>query len=166
VHFLFPSEKRKFPDTRRKDHEFFSNLFLKARSGNRGIWRRFSAYRPPGNGFPRLSRLEEISRFRASRLSSSSGTLSGFSRASGGPESVMSFDAASAARAAAADYREASRHLAHLRAVERADARRDQRIEEAKASAAVRSRPSDRAADLPEPRPRSSPKALLLDVLA
>jgi hypothetical protein len=79
----------------------------------------------------------------------------------------MSIEAASAAaRAAAADYREASRHFAHLRAVERADVRRDQRIEEAKASAAVRSRPSDRAADLPEPRPRSSPKALLLDVLA
>lgn len=78
----------------------------------------------------------------------------------------MSIEAASAANAAAADYREASRHSAHLRAVEQADVRRDQRIEEAKASDAARSRPSDRAAELPEPRPRSSPKALLLDVLA
>jgi hypothetical protein len=82
------------------------------------------------------------------------------------PESVMSIEAASAVRAAAADSREASRHFDHLRAAERADVRRDQRIEEAKASDAARSRPSDRAADLPEPRPRSSPKALLLDVLA
>lgn len=83
-----------------------------------------------------------------------------------GPESVMSIEAASAVRAAAADYREAARHFAHMRATERADVRRDQRIEEARASAAARSRPSDRAAELPEPRPRSSPKALLLDVLA
>jgi hypothetical protein len=78
----------------------------------------------------------------------------------------MSIESASAARAAAADLRESSRHLAHQRAVEQADVRRDQRIEEAKALSAARSRPSDRAADLPEPRPRSSPKALLLDVLA
>jgi hypothetical protein len=117
-------------------------------------------------GFRRLSCLEKICAFRFSSLSPALVTFCGFSRVWAGPESVMSFDAASAARAAAADYREASRHFAQLRAVERADVRRDQRIEEAKASDAVRSRPSDRAADLPEPRPRSSPKALLLDVLA
>ena len=73
---------------------------------------------------------------------------------------------ASAVRAAAADYREASRHFAHVRAAERADSRRDQRIEEAKAAAAARPRPSDRAADLPEPRPRAEPSGLVLDVLA
>jgi hypothetical protein len=77
----------------------------------------------------------------------------------------MSIEAASAVRAAAADHREASRHFAHVRSVERAESRRDERVEEAKAAAAARPRPSDHAAP-PEPRPRPAPGALLLDVLA
>jgi len=78
----------------------------------------------------------------------------------------MSIEAASAIRAAAADHREASRHFAHVRSVERAESRRDERIEEAKAAAAARPRPSDHAADVPESRPRAAPGGLLLDVLA
>ena len=78
----------------------------------------------------------------------------------------MPIEAVSSLRAAAADYREAARHSAHVVAAERADTRRDQRIEEAKAASAARSRPQDRAADMPAPRPRAPSTALMLDVLA
>jgi len=89
-----------------------------------------------------------------------------FGRANCGPESAMPIEAASSLRAAAADYREATRHSAHLVAAERAETRRDQRIEEAQAASAARPRPQDRAEETPDPRPRGPSTALLLDVLA
>ncbi|MDP3735860.1 MAG: hypothetical protein Q8R02_00630 [Hyphomonadaceae bacterium] len=78
----------------------------------------------------------------------------------------MPIEAASSLRAAAADYREATRHFAHEVATERAVTRRDQRIEEAQASSAARPRPQDRAAEMPAPRPREPSTGLMLDVLA
>lgn len=74
----------------------------------------------------------------------------------------MAIDALSV-RAEAADRREAARDAAHLYALSRADARRDTRVEEAKASAAARPTPSERAAELP---PRRSSTARLVDLLA
>lgn len=74
----------------------------------------------------------------------------------------MAIDALSV-RAEAADRREAARDAAHLYALSRADARRDTRVEEAKASAAARPTPSERAAELP---PRRSGTARLVDLLA
>jgi hypothetical protein len=68
-----------------------------------------------------------------------------------------------AIRAEAADRRETARDAAHLYALSRADARRDTRVEEAKASAAARPTPSERAAEVP---PRRSGGARLVDVLA
>ena len=65
----------------------------------------------------------------------------------------MPIDAVSAARAAAADRREAGRASAHQYLLTRADARRDTRVEEAKASAAARPTPSDRAVENPAPLP-------------
>ena len=78
----------------------------------------------------------------------------------------MPIEAASTLRAAAADYREATRHSAHLVAAERAETRRDQRIEEAQAASAARPRPQDRAAEAPAPRSQGPSAGLLLDVLA
>lgn len=78
----------------------------------------------------------------------------------------MPIEAASSVRAAAADYREANRQYAHEIAVENAMWRRDQRVEEARASAAARPTPADRAAEIPAPPPRGPSSALLLDVLA
>lgn len=74
----------------------------------------------------------------------------------------MAIDSVSA-RAEAADRRESARDAAHLYAMTRADARRDQRVEEARASAAARPTPSERAAEIP---PRRSATARLVDVLA
>jgi hypothetical protein len=77
-------------------------------------------------------------------------------------ESDMAIDTLSL-RAEAADRRETARDAAHLYAMTRADARRDQRVEEAKASAAARPTPAERAAEAP---PRRSNTARLIDVLA
>lgn len=74
----------------------------------------------------------------------------------------MAIDALSV-RAEAADRREAARDAAHLYALSRADARRDTRVEEAKASAAARPTPSERALEVP---PRRSSTARLVDLLA
>jgi hypothetical protein len=78
----------------------------------------------------------------------------------------MPIEAASSVRAAAADFREANRQYAHEIAVENAVWRRDQRVEEARAAEAARPTPAERAAQAPQPRPRSPASALLLDVLA
>lgn len=61
----------------------------------------------------------------------------------------MAIDAVSAERAAAADRREASRVAAQQYLLSRADARRDTRVEEAKAAEALRSTPAERAAAMP-----------------
>jgi hypothetical protein len=79
---------------------------------------------------------------------------------------VMPIEAASSVRAAAADMREVNRKHAHEIAVEDAFWRRDQRVEEARASAAARPTPAERAAEAPPPRQRAPSSALLLDVLA
>jgi hypothetical protein len=76
---------------------------------------------------------------------------------------TMPIEAASSVRAAAAEYREANRHYAHEVAIEKAEWRRDQRIEEARASDAARPTPAERAAEAPQ---RPHPASLLLDVLA
>jgi hypothetical protein len=78
----------------------------------------------------------------------------------------MPIEAASSVRAASAEMREANRQYAHEIAVENAHWRRDQRVEEARASAAARPTPAERAAEAPPPRPRGPSSALLLDVLA
>jgi hypothetical protein len=75
----------------------------------------------------------------------------------------MPIEAASSVRAAAADYRAANREYAHEVSVEKAEWRRDQRIEEARASDAARPTPAERAAEAPQ-RPHTA--SLLLDVLA
>ncbi len=74
----------------------------------------------------------------------------------------MAIDSVSA-RAEATDRREMARDAAHLYAMTRAEARRDQRVEEAKASAAARPTPSERAAEMP---PRPSTTAQIVDILA
>lgn len=61
----------------------------------------------------------------------------------------MAIDAVSADRAAAADRREAARQSAQQYLAERADARRDTRVEEAKATEALRPTVSERAAAMP-----------------
>jgi hypothetical protein len=76
-------------------------------------------------------------------------------------EIPMAIDAISADRATAADRREAGRMSAHQYLLSRADARRDTRVEEAKALAAARPTVADRAAANPAPLP-----ARLLDILA
>ncbi len=73
----------------------------------------------------------------------------------------MAIDVISADRAAAADRRETARAVAHQYLLSRADARRDTRVAEAKAAAAVRPTPADRAAEHPAPLP---PR--LVDILA
>jgi hypothetical protein len=75
----------------------------------------------------------------------------------------MPIESASSVRSAADDYRAANRQYAHEVSVEKAEWRRDQRIEEAKASAAARPTPAERAAEAPQ---RPDPASLLLDVLA
>jgi hypothetical protein len=62
---------------------------------------------------------------------------------------AMAIDNISADRAAAADRREAARTAAQQYLAQRADARRDVRIEESRASAAARPTPADRAAQAP-----------------
>jgi len=73
----------------------------------------------------------------------------------------MAIDVISADRAAAADRREIARAVAHQFLLARAEARRDTRVEEAKASSAARPTPSERATQNPAPLP-----ARLLDLLA
>ena len=73
----------------------------------------------------------------------------------------MAIDVISAEHVAAADRREAVRAVAHQYLLARAEARRDTRVEEAKASAAARPTPAERAAENPAPLPRR-----LLDILA
>ena len=72
----------------------------------------------------------------------------------------MAIDAVSASRASAADRREASRMAAHQHHLMRADARRDTRIEEAKAMSAARPTPAERGA---QNVPRAP--AMLVDLL-
>jgi hypothetical protein len=76
-------------------------------------------------------------------------------------ERKMAIDVISADRAAAADRRETARAVAHQYLLSRADARRDTRVAEAKAAAAARPTPADRAAEHPAPLP-----ARLVDILA
>jgi hypothetical protein len=76
-------------------------------------------------------------------------------------EKKMAIDVISADRAGAADRREIARAVAHQYLLARAEARRDTRVEEAKATAAARPTPSVRATENPAPLP-----ARLLDLLA
>lgn len=77
----------------------------------------------------------------------------------------MPVDAPLAVRATEESRREAARDAAVQYSLSRADARRDTRIEEAKASAAMRPTVAERAAQNP-PRPRPSAGGLVIDVLA
>ena len=79
----------------------------------------------------------------------------------------MQVDAASVRDAAAAQ-REVARAEAATYAAQQSDLSHDQRVEEAKKSAAARPGPADRAAELPaQPeRPLTSSGSRLLDVLA
>ncbi len=61
----------------------------------------------------------------------------------------MAIDAVSADRAAAADRREAARQSAQQYLAERADSRRDTRVEEVKSAEAQRPTVSERAAAMP-----------------
>lgn len=63
-------------------------------------------------------------------------------------------------RVAAADRRESARIAAHQYALSRADARRDTRIEEARAAAAAVPTPADRALEAPVRAPKH-----LVDIL-
>ena len=72
----------------------------------------------------------------------------------------MSIDLASADRAAAADRREAARVAAQHYSLDRADARRDTRVEEVKATLAAMPTPAERAAEQPQRSP-----AQLVDLL-
>jgi hypothetical protein len=73
----------------------------------------------------------------------------------------MAMDPITSDRAMAADRREAARLSAQQYLMSRADARRDTRVEEAKAAIASRATPAERAAEAPPRVP-----ARLLDVLA
>lgn len=73
----------------------------------------------------------------------------------------MAIDAISQDRASAADRREAARVAAHRYLLTRAESRRDTRVEEAKASAASRPTPAERAAEAPPRAP-----ARLVDLMA
>jgi hypothetical protein len=73
----------------------------------------------------------------------------------------MAIDAISANRIVAADRSDAARTVARQDLLAHAEARRSTRVEEAKASAAARPTPAERAADNPAPLP-----ARLLDLLA
>lgn len=79
---------------------------------------------------------------------------------------AMPIDAPLSVRAAEESRREASREAAHQYLVSRAEARRDTRVEEAKASAAARPTVAERAAEAPPPRPKPSAGGLIIDVLA
>jgi len=73
----------------------------------------------------------------------------------------MAIDVISADRVAAADRSDAARTVARQDLLAHAEARRSTRVEEAKASAAARPTPAERATDNPAPLP-----ARLLDLLA
>ena len=73
----------------------------------------------------------------------------------------MPIDAPLSVRAA----EESRREAAHQYLVTRAEARRDTRVEEAKASAAARPTVAERAAEAPPPRPKPTSGGLLIDVL-
>lgn len=73
----------------------------------------------------------------------------------------MAIDAISSDRATAADRREAARVAAHRYSLERADMKRDTRIEEARAADGVRPTPAERGAENP---PRTPAK--LVDLFA
>ena len=76
----------------------------------------------------------------------------------------MPIDAPLSVRAAEENRRDAGREAAHQYLISRADARRDTRIEEAKASAAARPTVAARAVEAP-PRPKPANGGLLIDVL-
>jgi len=78
---------------------------------------------------------------------------------------AMPIEAASSIRAAS-DEREASRAYRHEVSTERAYFKRDQRVEEAKASDAARPTVSERAAEAPPPRTRAPSGSKIFDVLA
>lgn len=78
-------------------------------------------------------------------------------------ETNMAVDAVSV-RAEASDRREAARATAQQYFQGRAEARRDQRVEEAKAALAARATPAERAAEAPPPRRPTS--AQIIDILA
>lgn len=78
-------------------------------------------------------------------------------------ETDMAIDALTV-RAEASDRRETARAAAHQYYQGRADARRDQRVEEAKAALAARATPAERAAEAPPPRRTTS--AQIIDILA
>jgi hypothetical protein len=73
----------------------------------------------------------------------------------------MAIDAISANRTVAADRSDAARTVARQDLLAHAEGRRSTRVQEAKASAAARPTPAERAADNPAPLP-----ARLLDLLA
>lgn len=77
----------------------------------------------------------------------------------------MPIDAPLSVRAADESRRTSAREAAHQYLTTRAEARRDQRVEEAKASAAARPTVSERAVEVP-PRPRPAAGGLVVDVLA
>ena len=77
----------------------------------------------------------------------------------------MPIDAPLSVRAADESRRDAARDAAHQYLLSRADARRDTRVEEAKASAAARPTVSERAIETP-PRPKPASGGLIIDVLA
>ncbi len=73
----------------------------------------------------------------------------------------MALDAITADRASAADRRENARQAATQYLMERAEARRDTRVEEVKEAIASRATPAERAAEAPPRVP-----ARLVDILA
>jgi hypothetical protein len=77
----------------------------------------------------------------------------------------MPIEAASSIRAAAAAERETARAYRAEVASKNAEWRRDQRISEAKASAAARPTPADRAAATPTRAPAAT-SAIFVDVVA
>lgn len=77
----------------------------------------------------------------------------------------MPIDAPLAVRAAEEGRHESAREAAAQYLATRAEARRDQRVEEAKAATAARPTVAERAAENPR-RPRPSAGGLIIDVLA
>ncbi len=75
----------------------------------------------------------------------------------------MSIDVPLSVRAAEEGLRVSSREAAVQHVLSQADAKRDQRVEEAKESAAARSTPAERAAEAP---PRKSSGSRMVDLLA
>ena len=76
----------------------------------------------------------------------------------------MPIDAPLSVRAAEESRRDSAREAAAQYLATRAEARRDTRVEEAKASAAARPTVAERAVETP-PRPRPTAGGVLLDVL-